>query len=434
MATSLFTQRTLEERLIYGAIVLTWPVYFVGGLYILGSVIGWLLLGITLLRLFVEGSGAHHRVPLIIGLWVAGMLMMEISLLIAHSQWSLGTAQTIKSSIGWAKGWALLAIFPLCGAILKFRIALISRGCCIVAGQALLFMFLTVVVYAVGGPETLFVSPLQEVGGPGPEYFEVRLFGTNPESGLPRWFFFAPWAPAAGLVSCLMLPLCVQEQDPRWRMIGLTGCFVMCLLSQSRVGLVVFVVILPLSFLIRHNLQPWVLVAMGVAIPLVLLLGQPVIEAGLDFYQQVKESRPGSTRVRNTLANIALQRWEHEAPVWGHGILERGPKAVEHMLIGSHHSWYGLLFVKGWVGVVALAVPLVCSLFYLSWQAQRSVHACTALSLVLVLSFYSLYENLEMLAYLYWPALLWIGHALNPVNGLALVTVDKNSPQSAFAN
>lgn len=422
MATTIFTNRTLEERLIAGAIIMTWPIYFIGGLYILGSVMGWLLLALVAIRFYVEGEGSHHRMPIIIGVWVLGMLLMEVSLLVAHAEWALGLSQTIKSSVGWAKGWALFAIFPLCGAILKFRVTIISRSCCVVAGQGLIFMLLTVIVYGAGGPESLFVSPLKVVGGPGPEYFEVRLFGFNPESGLPRWFFFAPWAPAAGLVSCLMLPLCLAEQDLRWRILGVTGCLMMCLLCQSRAGLAIITLILPLSFILRRSFTPWVLMAIGMVVPLFILLGQPLIEWGSDFYLGIKESRPDSTRVRNTLANLALQRWEFEAPIWGHGVVEKGPKIVEYMPIGTHHSWYGLLYVKGLVGVVALSIPLACSLLYLWWQAQHSDVANTALSLLVVITLYSFFENLEILAYLYWPALLWMGYALNPINTRRLDT------------
>ena len=44
--------------------------------------------------------------------------------------------------------------------------------------------------------------------------------------------------------------------------------------------------------------------------------------------------------------------------IWGHGTVERGPHIVEYMPIGSHHTWNGLLFVKGMVGYAGLAVPM----------------------------------------------------------------------------
>jgi hypothetical protein len=199
-------------------------------------------------------------------------------------------------------------------------------------------------------------------------------------------------------------------------MLGVIGCLIMVLLCQSRAGLPIFMIIVPMSFILRRSFSPWVLLAVATFVPLLILVGLPLIESVLDLYQQVKESRPGSTRVRATLAELALQRWQFEAPIWGHGIVERGPKIVEHMPIGSHHTWYGLLYVKGLIGAVALAIPLLCSLLYLWWQAQCSDVATTALTLLIVITLYSFFENVEMLAYLYWPALIWIGYALNPIH------------------
>ena len=415
MATRSFDIATLEEKLIWFGIVLTWPVYAMGGLYVLGAVLGYLILGVVLLRLFVEGPSAYNKIPVLVWVWLVAMLAMELALLVGHADWSLGLAKTIKSSIGWAKGWALIALFILLGSMLRFSPAMLSRACCMVAAQAIVFFIISLLVYAVGGPDSLFVSPLRAFG-PGPEYFELRFFGINPETQLPRWFFFAPWAPAAGLISCLMLVICVSEKNIRWRTVGVIGCTLMVVLCQSRAGLAIFAIILPIIFFSGRLRVPWVLLLIGTGLPLLVLVGFPLIEYGMDSYQQIKDSRPGSTRVRNTLANIAMQRWWHEAPIWGHGIVERGPKVVEHMPIGTHHSWYGLLFTKGIVGAMSLAVPMILSVCYLLFAAQGSRKAATGFGLMLILMMYSFFENLEILAYLYWPALLWIGHALNPVN------------------
>ncbi len=415
MATRALDRSTLEEKLIWFGIVMTWPVYAIGGLYVLGAVLGWLVIGLCLLRLAVEGVGAYNRVPTLVWVWVVAMLMMEVALLVGHIDWSLGLGKTIKSSIGWAKGWALIALFILLGSMLRFNVALLSRACCIVAAQAIIFFIISLSVYIVGGPETLFVSPMR-VFGPGPEYFELRFFGINPETQLPRWFFFAPWAPATGLMSCLMLLICLSEEDRRWRFIGVAGCVLMVLLCQSRAGLAIFILIVPMVYFLGRLRVPWVILLMATALPLLFLLGYPLIEYVLDSYQQIRDSRPGSTRVRSALANIAMQRWWHEAPIWGHGTVERGPKIVEHMPIGTHHSWYGLLFTKGIVGAASLAIPMLMTVVYLLVEAQRSAQAATGFGLIMVLVLYSFFENLEILAYLYWPALLWIGYTLNPVN------------------
>ena len=123
-------------------------------------------------------------------------------------------------------------------------------------------------------------------------------------------------------------------------------------------------------------------------------------------------ARADSSRVREALGRIAVERWSNEAPWFGHGVVENGPHMVEYMPIGSHHSWYGLLFVKGLAGVMALAVPLTASAAVLAAKGISGQLARTAFGLVLVLVLYSFGENLEILSYLYWPALVVIGLAL----------------------
>ncbi len=407
--------RNSEERLVFTAIAATYLLYLTGTLYVAGSLIGWALFSVMVLRAFVAGRWTPSAsVPVLVWVWVVGMVMMLVALLMAHSEFQLGMGTTIKSSIGWAKGWALLALFPLLGAMLDIRPQVLVRACCLLASQSLLFVVLSIPAIAVGMDGPLYVSPLKAIGGP-ISTFEVGLFGMNPETGRPRWSFFTPWAPAAGLLSCLLLVICSREQHGFWRRAGMTGAAVMCFFCQSRAGWAIFLLLLPALVMIRHMASARLIMMAGVVFSSVLLLGQPLISGVQDAHQQVKDSRAGSTRVRAALATIAVQRWESEAPVWGHGIVERGPKLVEYMPIGSHHSWYGLLFVKGLVGLLALAVPLLLCLIYLFWRSFAVPGAQAAFLMLLVITAYSFFENLEILAYIYWPALIWIGMALNPL-------------------
>lgn len=402
-------RRTLEEKLITGSLVMTYPIYVIGGLYITGSLLAYAVLALVLLRAFMEGENPFSSVPAAVWLWVVGMLVMLISLWVAHGQWSLGMTQTIKSSVGWAKGWALMALFPLIGAILNIQPEKFVRCICVVAKHTAIFAMITFALYIIKVPGHLFTSPLWILGGAGDTFFNVSLYGLNPETGAGRWQFFAPWAPAAGFLSCIFVIFCLLEKDPHWRNWGVFGCVLMVLLCQSRAGWAIFIVIVPLFLLGRFSFNPWVLLTIGLFVPILLLLGEPIWEFGMDAYQQVKEARPASTRVRAALENIAYQRWQSEAPIWGHGVVESGPKLVEFMPIGSHHSWYGLLFVKGIVGLLALAIPLAASVFLLLVNQQHSDYLRACLCMLLVIVCYSFFENLEILVYLYWPALFWLG-------------------------
>ncbi len=405
-------QGTIEVKLIVGALLFTYPIYAIGGLYITGSALGWTVLFLVVLRAFIQGKNSFTRLPILVWVWVLGMLVMLLSLWVAHGQWALGSTQTIKSTVGWAKGWALLGLFPMLGAVVKLKPETLIRAVCVVAKHTAIFGVVTWFLYMAGLPGKLFVSPLQVLGGAGENFFMVSLYSVNPETVAGRWQFFAPWAPAAGFLSCLFVIFCLQEKDKNFRNWGLAGCIVMALLSQSRAGWLIFIIIVPTFMLASQVNKPWLLISIGLLAPIMLVLGEPLYELIMDFFQQVKEARPASTRVRAMLENLAVQRWREEAFTWGHGIVEAGPKLVEFMPIGSHHSWYGLLFVKGLVGLLALAVPMVLSTLYLLVFSHSSIQARAALCMLLVFICYSFFENLEILAYLYWPALFWLGMVL----------------------
>ena len=403
-----------EERIIWWVLVFTYPIYLLGMTYVVGSLIGWLVFAMFVLRWFIEGQRANSGTPVICHVWTISMLMMLVVLWIGHADWGLGLAKTIKSSIGWMKGWALIPLFIWLGAVTEIKKAVVVRGACMVGYHSAWFGALTFVIYLTGFSGELYLSPFKAVGGPGDSFFTVSLYGMNPETGGGRWSFFTPWAPAAGLFSCLLLLICVQEEDEKWKLRGMVGCAVMCLLCQSRAGWAVFLFLIPFILAKRFVQEPWFFIVLGVVIPLVLSVGLPLIEFALETYEEVKASRPASTRVRQTLANIALQRWQAEAWYFGHGIVEPGPITVEGMPIGSHHTWYGLLFVKGFIGLLCLAIPLFISVIVLAFNSITNKSAYLALGMLIVIIGYSFFENLEILTNLIWPALFMIGAAFNP--------------------
>lgn len=415
MATKFITQSSPEEALICRTLVATYPLYFLGALYVSGAVIGWLTLMFISLRAYVSEDNERRLIPVIVWFWVLSMLFMLAVLLIGHAQWYLGAGKTIKSSIGWAKGWALFPVFLIIGCVAQIRVSAIVRGISIISAHSLWFAAFTFIAYFIGLPNDIYVSPLKVVGGPGPSFFTVSLFGINPETGAARWQFYGPWSPAAGLLACLFFIICCSEPDKKWRRLGIAGCVAMCVLSQSRAGWVIFLCLIPLIFFADKVREPWFLIILALVLTLLIVLGQPLYEVLSDFHQQMKDARPDSTRVRATLERLAMQRWQAEAFWFGHGIVERGPKIVEGMPIGTHHTWYGLLFVKGLAGLLTFLLPMVCTLVYLFIQSLYYPLGRIAFNLVVVLLCYSLFENLEILTYLFWPALVLIGVALNPL-------------------
>lgn len=430
MDSKIISPENTEEHIVWYSIRGTYVFYLLGALYVVAPVIAWILLAIFFRRyLLCEDNKltlVNGNIPMAIWLWIFGMLVMLLALVVGHLDFELGIVALIKSTIGWAKGWALLAIFPLLG-MLKIRPEIIYRASMHVCLHTLLLLPIFIGAWLVGGPETLYISPLQIIGGPGPEFFSVSLYELDPGSAKPRWRLFTPWAPAVGFVANIFFIFAIKEHNKRWKLVGIIGSIVMVLLSGSRLALLALMLTWFSSSIISRLRSPLAPFITALLISFLGLISIPLFNAFDRFHQAFRAARAGSTRVRETLANIAIDRWQNEAPIWGHGIVERGPHLVEFMPIGSHHSWYGLLFVKGLVGFLALALPLLYAFLQLSWWSSRLGIARVGLALTLLLFMYTFGENLEILAYLIWPALLVTGIAHRDI---AIAAKDHGSIQT----
>lgn len=410
------TPANVPERLIWWSITWIYPIWVVGGLYVVGSVLGWLLLFCLLIKLLAQDETTPEserlQVSWVLWCWVAGMLLMEVALLAGHLDFNLGSAMIIKSSIGWGKGWAALALYPLAGC-LKIRAPLIYRAICIVGLHTLLITPVLLITPYLHLPQVLYVSPLRMIGGPGNEFFDVPLYEIDGSTGDLRWRLFTPWGPALGMVGNVFFMLSLQEKNPRWKSAGLMGSLVMCLVCKSRLAQLSLVLVPLITAILGRLTRPAMLLILGFVSYLAGLLSPWILLSLEQFWDSFKSARAGSTRVRMALKRIAVYRWRAEAPLWGHGVVEKGPHLVEGMPIGSHHTWAGLLFVKGAAGFVALAVPMLASfvdLLIRSMDARRQL-ARVGLSILIILFLYTFGENLEILVYLYWPGLVVMGLA-----------------------
>lgn len=402
------------ERIVWSAMVWTWPLYAVGALYVVGPVLAWSLAGIAALSLYLgpairKDLAATGPVPGLIWLWIAGMLVLLVALWAGHADWHLGTKQTIKSSIGWAKGWALLALFPLIGAVLPLRREILIRAQCKLGLWTLILAPILLVAPFVGLPERIFTSPLKAIGGPGPEYFSVYFYTIDPSSWTPRWQFYAPWSPFAALLGVVMVLFALEEKDRKWMAAGVAAGVLMILASKSRMGLVGLVACTVGPRMLPLIARTWAWLAFAGVMSSFAILGGALIDLAKASVQGFKSARADSTRVRETLQRIAYERWQGDAFWFGHGTVQPGAHVVEYMPIGSHHTWYGLLFVKGIVGFSALLVPFVAHLGVTTIEAARSPRGRLPLGIMMTLLLLSFGENIEIEAYLLWPALVMLG-------------------------
>ena len=374
-----------------------------------GPVVGWTLGGLTFWRLMMLDPVA--RLPSTgAWIWLGAMMVLMMSLIIGHMNYHLGIPLMIKSAVGWGKGWGLFFVFIFAGSCGRIRAAVLGRACNIVGLQTMLVTPLMVAAPSLGIPGEIWVSPLQAIGGPGPEFFAFRLYSIDPDDGL-RWSYFAPWAPAAGIVGVVYLTLALTDDDRRWKFAGVTGATLIAFLVQSRLALIGLPAALLITFGMARANQRWALLLAAAGLFVMALSVNEILHFIADLKDKFDNFRPDSTRVRNTLQAIATHRYA-EAPWFGHGIQDKGMHDTEFMPIGSHHTWNGMLFMKGLSGVIALAVAMIWTTLELSLRLSYSALARTAYGTILCMWLYSFGENLEILVYLFWPGLLIVGRAM----------------------
>jgi hypothetical protein len=414
------SDRTLPENICYWSLVLTWPFYFIGALYVVGPLLAWYLFFLILLSGYLGPAirpdlTLKNIVPYVSYVWIAGMLVMLFALWAGHINWDMGLSQTIKSSIGWAKGWAMMALFILIGSVMQIRREVIIRAQNIVGLCTLMIFPALFIAPLIGLPPKLFISPLQVIGGPGPEYFSIYLYTIDPESMTPRWQFYAPWSPFAGLIGVNIAIIASEDKSKFWKICGILAALVMIYFSKSRMSIVSVVVCLAIPrcmHLFRTQLM-WVVLSVSAA--LVGVFGVLLAETISQSVDGFKKARASSSRVRDTIQSIGYQRWRTEAVWFGHGAVERGPHIVEYMPIGSHHTWYGLLFVKGIFGFFSLLIPMVFHMFIVLRDSIQNGRGKLPLALFLNLVILTFGENLEIEVYLMWPAIVILGIHLREI-------------------
>jgi len=417
-----FAPLNFDERAIAYCITFTFAFYLVGALYLIAPIIGWSLLIMSCVRWSTSRSSVKQNSAWLIKLWIVGVIILEMTLILGHLDFSLGFGKIVKSTIGWIKGWALLSVFIVLGYSLSLRYQVICRAACIVGLCALLVTPILFAAYLGNLPGHLYTSPLQVFGGAGPEFFTVILYEIDPFNGSPRWRFFAPGAPAVGLVANIYFIASWFEKNLKWKLIGLLGNAIMIVLAVSRMGMLVMLIAPLAVWGLSRLTRPWIMIIAAILLMAIVVFFEPISHTLVALLDDIKNTRADSTRVREALGNIALYRWQSEAYWFGHGVVETGSHLVEFMPIGSHHNWYGLLFVKGITGLLSFLIPFALTCAVLLVKAQYQVSSRLALGMCLILTCFSMSENIEALAYMTWPAWLLIGIGLRS----AIEDIDTN--------
>ncbi|PSO82923.1 MAG: capsular biosynthesis protein [Cyanobacteria bacterium QH_9_48_43] len=401
--------QNLPETLIWYYIIGTYGIYILGAQFFFAILLACFLTFYLLIKWWnqTEETPPEDKITFSSSSWVwlAAMLVLAVALVIAHLNFDYGLVQIVKSSLKWIP----FALFPLVGH-LNIRPQLIYRAVCILCLQSLILIPILYLASILNIPGHLYTSPLAALGGTSSRH-EVILYAIE-NSGRTRLHLFASHSVGLGIVGNIYFFLAQQELDQKWRCLGIAGAVAMILSSVSRAAILCLPFVIVSVWLLTNFFRPWVQFAAGLASFLTGIFSATLINALETFREQFHELRAGSSEVRAIVLRMTVRRWQNEAPIWGHGVIEeQGPAVAAYMPLGTHHTWYSILYTQGLVGCIALAVAFGWSLIDLLFKAQTSKQAKVGLSILLVLFLFTFSEIIHDSAYIYWPGLVILGNA-----------------------
>jgi len=408
MSRTSIKPQNLPEALVWYFVIGTYFIYLLGAQFLLAILLACFLNLYLLVKFWnqTDQTPTEERITLSFSTWVwfLGMLAIALALVIGHLNFDQGLVRIVKSSVKWLP----FALLPLAGS-LKIRSQLITRAVCILCLQSLILIPILYLASVLDIPSHVYTSPLAVLGGAADRY-EVHLYVID--SNEARLILFTPHGPALGLAGNLFFCIANQELNQKWRWFGMIGAVAMIVASVSRMAVLCLPFVIIAVWFLTNFFRPWVQFTTGFVSVLAGIFLPTLIDTLETFKQEFHKLRPGSSRVREVVLQMTIQRWRNEAPVWGHGVIEpEGPPAVYGTPLGTHHTWFSLLFAHGLVGCVAFALTLGLVFIDLLIKAQNSQLAKVGLGIVLVFFVFTFGDVIYDSSYTYCPALLTLGIA-----------------------
>ncbi len=405
------------EQVIWYGIICTYIFYLLGAQPLVVPAIIWFLSLYLAKKLWQQNDNTPEteriNIPPLAWLWVACVAVLLPVLIIAHLDFDVSLVRLFKSLLKWSRGWAVWALLLLISS-LKIRPKLVYRAITILCIQSLPAIFLSYLAFALKFPEYLLVSPLHRFGGDA-DFYTVFSFIRDGQHNLPRITLYSPWAPNLAMMGMVYYFVVRQEKNQKLKFIATIATVIMIVTPLSRTAIVCFPFLILLTWVLTHLAQPVIYFITGICTFLIGLFSTVILDFLEVFIARFHSLRASSSAVRIALVRISLDRWWNDAPIWGHGFTPpSGSRYTDYLPIGTSGcgTWVNLLYTKGIVGFSVIFVAIFCTFIDVLRKAQKNPIAKVGLSTMLVFLLFSFIEELDLLAYIYWPGILVIGLAI----------------------
>lgn len=318
-------------------------------------------------------------------------------------------------------GWLMLGIALSLGAHYRMAAPALVRATCVLGGWFVLFGVLALILHGVTGLRELALPTPPAVflpaSAPAVQFsFTMHIFTSEDLLGreLPRLVLFYPWAVVLGFAGIAVFFIAQLERDPAFRVLGSAGGLLAVLGSQGRAPILALFILLGAQIAMLHFRRDAVLLLAAATLflfALALPFGITPLDLVLGAYEGVNALRPGSSTARELGYALSMAGFL-ESPVLGKGWVGDHVAPGIPMPIGSHSSFYGVLYTGGAVTFALFIIALVTTLIAFARRARRGPVHRTGLLVMAGLALLSYGEGIYSFVLPCLPLLLVAGSAL----------------------
>ena len=415
---SILLKEMRAQRAVSIYIILTPLLWMLGLLFPLGALL--------VLWLLFKGLSSRVIVDKVVLAWWLVAVMQALSVIIncinADKAFSYLLYRLLSAPVS---GWFFLGAALAVGKIYNFTSNRIVRANSIMGLYLLIFGAVSFIVLKL--QKVNLFEVLSPLGYLLPNwlpsvhslftmrFYSVELVFNYP---FPRLVLFYPWSVCLGFAGIGLFFIALNENKPLWKMFGIIGGIFALISSLSRAAIISFFLSCIIYLWLKiHNAYRWLFISIFclVSVPF-MFLNFSVIDYTENTYNFITELRAGSSSARQLGYEAS---WEGflKSPFIGHGWIGEYIDYNIPIPIGSHSTFYGLLYTGGLLTFIPFCIAISLTIVSLLLRAIRgsAVHI-SAFVVTLSLAIMSYTEGIFSFVI---PTLLiffWFGGALRDPN------------------
>jgi O-Antigen ligase len=397
------------EWVVYWSIVLT-PLWWLLGIQTLLFMlipVYLLIRGFDLDRIF------NQKLPIAIWGWLVVCMVTFSLAMISLANLGLPSGKIVSTMVTFTKGYFLIFSCLMLPFWHRIRMKVISRAVCWVAFSYLITLAIQVVCLLGNLWKEPIVPPLAKII-PGDKMSLLvkpavwqKFFGIL----LPRTCLYTADPPIPAICGLLFYFICRGEENDRLRQMGVTGCVVALIVSQSRLAWVCFPLTVLTSAFFQHffarQLSLWGMTGISTWSAILGITVKEMLSKPMEVFNS---ARAESSADRARVVGATLKAWQ-EYPWFGWGVPQGSVKwYIYDIELGSFSTYAAMLYLQGYFGFGFFLFAL-CSTLVTCAVAGMNGSVPGARAVGALLGLYFLMESLPItwVAVYFWVFFVWIG-------------------------